>query len=212
LKEVGLNQELLWSDIRTLEGLGEKSVDKLLKEIEKSKNRPVARLIFGLGIRHAGEEMSNLLASHYNSIDPDDANSLANISQEELSSIRTIGPKIADSISAFFREAKNRDLLARLKKAGVRLAEKRTKAEAMPLAGQEFVITGRLESASRADAEARIKALGGTAKSDVTRQTSYLVVGADPGSKLARAREMGTKSLTEAEFLKLLDAAGKATH
>jgi DNA ligase (NAD+) len=182
-----------------LERVGEKSVTNMLNAIEKSKDTPLPRLIFALGIRHVGEEMAEVIAKHFGSMDK-----LANASREELMSIPTIGPKIADSIVAFFRQKENRKIIERLKKAGVRLEEKVAKPEELPLAGLEFVITGRLEAFSRPEAEARIKALGGSTGSSVTSKTTYLVVGADPGSKLARAQELGTKILNEEEFIKLL--------
>jgi len=181
-----------------LPGMGEKSVDNIIDAIEKSKDVPLARLIFALGIRHVGAEMAEILAKEFHSIDK-----LANASQEELLSIPTIGPKIADSIATFFRQEENRRIIERLQKAGVRL-EEAIKPEELPLAGQEFVITGRLEAFTREEAEARIKALGGATKDNVTRNTTYLLVGAEPGSKLARARALGTKQLTEEEFLQLL--------
>ncbi len=183
-----------------LERMAEKSVDNLLEAVEKSKTRPLARIIFALGIRHIGEEMAEILAREFHSIDK-----LANASRESLMSIPTVGPKIADSITAFFRQEENRDIIERLSKAGVQLEEKAAKAEELPLAGQEFVITGRLESFSRQEAEARIKALGGSTGSSVTKKTTYLVAGAEPGSKLTRAQELGTKQLTEDELLRLLE-------
>jgi len=130
---------------------------------------------------------------------------LANASREELMSIPTVGPKIADSIIAFFRQEENRHIIERLKKAGVRLEEEIAKGEELPLTGKEFVITGRLEALSRDEAEARIKALGGTAKSDVTKKTTYLVVGVDPGSKLAKAQALGIEQIKEEELLQLLE-------
>jgi len=180
--------------------MAEKSVDNMLDAIEKSKDRPLARVIFALGIRHVGEEMAQLLAEHLSSIDK-----LANASSEEVMSIPTVGPKIAESIIAFFRQEGNRRIIKRLRRAGVRLEEEVVKPKELPLAGQEFVITGRLEAFSRQEAEARIKALGGTTKDNVTRKTTYLVVGQDPGSKLARAQALGTKQLTEEELLRLLE-------
>jgi len=183
-----------------LERMAEKSVTNILNAIEKSKETPLARVIFALGIRHIGEEMAELLAKHFGSM-----TRLQNASREELLSVPTVGPKIADSIIVFFGQEENRRIIERLRKAGVRLEEKAARPpEELPLAGQEFVITGRLETFSRQEAEARIKALGGTAKSDVTKKTTYLVVGADPGSKLAHAQALGTKQLTEEEFLQLL--------
>jgi len=143
--------------------------------------------------------MAELLAKEFRSID-----NLAKASRDDLTQIATVGPKIADSIIAFFRQEENRRIIERLKTAGVRLEEEIAKGEELPLAGQEFVITGRLEAFSRDEAEARIKALGGTAKSDVTRKTSYLVVGVDPGSKLAKAQALGIEQIKEEELLQLL--------
>jgi DNA ligase (NAD+) len=186
-----------------LERMGEKSVTNMLNAIEKSKDTPLARVIFALGIRHVGEEMAEILARHFGSMDK-----LANASREELMSVPTVGPKIADSIATFFRQAENKKIIERLEKAGVKLKEKVIKAEELPLTGLEFVITGRLEAFSREEAEARIKALGGTTKDNVTRKTTYLVVGAEPGgTKFAKARELGTKQITEVELLRLLKKA-----
>ena len=182
-----------------LERMGEKSAAKILEQIEQSKQRPLARLIFGLGIRHIGEQMGQVLADHFQSIE-----ALAKASRDDLVKAPGVGPKIADSVVAFFGEPRNREIVEKLHKAGVKLAEKPAKAETLPLSGREFVITGTLEKYSRAEAEERIKALGGTTKDNVTRKTSYLVVGAEPGSKLARAQALGAKQLTEAEFLELI--------
>jgi DNA ligase (NAD+) len=187
------------AELVQIEKVGEKSVENLLEAIEKSKKRPLSRLIFALGIRHVGDETAEILASHFGSIDR-----LANASREELMSVATIGPKIADSVVAFFSEERNRQILDRLRAAGVRMAEEKVKPGELPLAGMEFVITGRLDALTRQQAEARIKALGGSAKSDVTRSTTYLVVGAESGSKLARAQNLGTRQITEEELLRLL--------
>jgi DNA ligase (NAD+) len=184
-----------------LERMAEKSVSNILNAIENSKQRPLSRVIFALGILHIGEEMAEILASHFGSID-----ALAKASRDELMDIEAVGPKIADSVLAFFRQEENQKIIQRLKDAGVKLEEKKAKPEELPLAGLEFVITGRLEAFTREEAEAKIKALGGTAKDNVTRKTTYLVVGADPGgTKFARAQELGTKQLTEKELLRLLE-------
>ena len=183
-----------------LERMADKSVTNILNAIEKSKETPLPKVIFALGIRHVGEEMAELLAEHCGSVDK-----LANASREELVSIPTVGPKIADSIVAFFSREENRRIIKRLRQAGVRLEEAIVEPEKLPLSGQEFVITGKLETFSRPEAEARIKALGGTAKSDVTQKTNYLVAGADPGSKLAKAQALGTKQINEEELLRLLE-------
>ena len=182
-----------------LENTGEKSVENLLNAIENSKNRPLARLIFALGIRHIGGETAEILARHFGSID-----TLSKASKGELMAIEAIGPKIADSILAFFRQEENQQIIRGLKEAGVKMAEV-AKTEALPLDGQEFVITGRLESFSRQEAEEKIKALGGTAKDNVTKKTAYLVVGADPGgTKLTKAQELGTPQIDEKKLLDIL--------
>jgi len=194
------NKQLL-----TLERMADKSASNVLNSIEESKDRSLARVIFALGITHVGEQYAELLAERFHSIDQ-----LAKASQEELSAIPSIGPRIAESIVAFFRQKGNRRIIEKLKKAKVKLERekgKEAKPEELPLAGLEFVLTGKLESFSRSEAEAKIKALGGKVDSDVTKKTSYIVVGVDPGSKLAKAEKLGTKTLSEAEFLKLLDKA-----
>jgi len=190
-----------------IERMAEQSVNNMLAAIEESKERPLARVIFALGIRHVGEETAEVLAQRFSSIDYDNADSLANAPREKLTDIDTIGPKIADSVVAFFRQEENRKIIKRLKKAEVIPQEERAAGlENLPLAGLEFVITGRLEAFSRQEAEARIKALGGTAKDSVTKKTSYLVVGADPGgNKLAKANELGTPQIDEKELLRLLE-------
>jgi DNA ligase (NAD+) len=179
--------------------LGDKSASNILNSIEKSKERPLARLIFALGIRHVGSETADILANRFHSLEK-----LAEASKEELMEIEAIGPKIADSIVAFFHAQENQKIIRRLKEAGVRLEEEARKEE-LPLAGKEFVVTGKLSAFSRQEAEARIKDLGGTAKDNVTKKTDYLVVGADPGgNKLTRAQELGTSQINEEEFLRLL--------
>jgi DNA ligase (NAD+) len=190
----------------SLERMADKSASNVLNSIAASKDRRLARVIFALGITHVGGQYAELLADRFQSIDQ-----LAKASQEELSTIPSIGPKIAESIVAFFRQKGNRQIIEKLRKAGVRLEREKVKAakpEKLPLAGLEFVLTGKLESFSRPEAEAKIKALGGKAGSDVTRKTSYVVVGADPGAKQDRAKKLGTKTINEGEFLELLDKAG----
>jgi len=189
-----------------LERMADKSASNVLNSIERSKDRPLARVIFALGILHVGEQYAELLAEQFQSIDQ-----LSEASQEELSALPSIGPKIAESIVAFFRQEGNKQIIEKLKNAKVKLKGKKVKKakpKKLPLAGQEFVLTGKLETFSRSEAEDKIKALGGKAGSDVTKKTSYVVVGADPGSKLAKAQKFGTKTLSEAEFLDFLDKVG----
>ena len=187
-----------------LEKMAAKSVTNMLNAIEQSKDRPLARVIFALGIRHIGEETAEILAKEF-----PDIKKLETALKERLMTIDAIGPKIADSITAFFRQAENRDIIKRLKEAGARLKEKTVKAEALPLSGMEFVLTGTLDAFPRPEAEAKIKALGGTTGSRVTRKTTCLVAGVDPGAKLAKARSLGTKILNETEFLQFLRNKGE---
>jgi DNA ligase (NAD+) len=188
-----------------LERMGEKSVSRVLNSIEVSKQRPLAQLIFALGIPNVGGETASVLVQHFNSID-----TLSKAGREGLMSIPSIGPKVSDGILAFFRQPQNIAIIDKLRKAGVRMESAEIPRNDLPLSGQEFVITGKMESAGRQELEARIRSLGGKASSDVTRKTNYLVVGTDPGSKLARAQSLGTSILSENEFLAILKNAEAA--
>ncbi len=185
-----------------LEKLADKSVDNLLAAIEISKQRPLGRVIFGLGIRHVGSENARVLATQFTDLD-----NLGAAPRERLLAIDGIGPKIADSIIAFFAQDENRQIIRKLKLAGVwPTSEVKPATTGLPLAGTEFVITGKLVNFSRQGAEERVRALGGSAKGSVTGKTTHLVVGEDPGgSKIARARELATRQITEEEFRALLE-------
>jgi DNA ligase (NAD+) len=186
-------------ELLNIERMGEKSIDNMLEAIENSKKRPLPNLIFALGIRHVGEEIAGILANEFGSID-----SLAAASKDEIDAIPAIGVKISDSIIAYLGNPKNKEIIRKLKAAGVTMSLENRETRNKTLFGVEFVITGKLESMSRPQAEEKIKQLGGAAKSDVTKKTNFLVVGADPGSKLDRAREMGIKIISESELLELL--------
>ncbi|MFU8795819.1 MAG: NAD-dependent DNA ligase LigA [Dehalococcoidia bacterium] len=189
----------------SLERMADKSVSNIIDSIEKSKDRPFARVLFALGILHIGEQYAELLADNYSSIDD-----LAAANEQDLLALPSVGLRIAESIVTFFRQDGNKQIVEKLRRAGVRLQNERDSCAQygdLPLAGTEFVLTGRLESLPRPEAEAKIRTLGGKAGSDVTRKTTYLVVGAEPGSKLARAARMGTKILTESEFLELIESS-----
>ncbi|MCX5993187.1 MAG: NAD-dependent DNA ligase LigA [Chloroflexi bacterium] len=194
----GLNRDALLG----LERMGEKSAANVLESIEKSKDRPLARLIFALGIPNIGGETAAILVEHYNSID-----ALSRAGREELMGIPSIGPKVSDGILAFFRQPQNTAVLEKLRKAGVKMESAGAVRSDLPFSGMEFVITGKLVTSGRQELEAKIRALGGKPGSDVTRKTNCLVVGADPGAKLARAQTLGIKILNENEFLKKLKEA-----
>jgi DNA ligase (NAD+) len=186
-----------------LERMADKSAQNVLDAIAGSKDRPLARLVFALGIRHVGSEMAEILAGHFGSLD-----ALAKASAEELGAIPTVGPKIAESVHAWFQDDSNRRLVEKLRQAGVRL-EAEAAAREGPLSGLSFVVTGTLSRWSRNEAEGLIKSLGGAVGSSVTRKTDYLVVGEGrPGSKLQKAQEYGTKLLGEDDFVELLRQHG----
>jgi len=182
-----------------LERLADKSAQNVLDAIERSKQQPLSRVIFALGIRHVGSEMAGRLSEQFGSID-----AVARATVEELEAVPTVGPKIAESVRAYLDDADNRRIIEKLRQAGVRLAEERAAREEGPLHGLTFVITGTLQSMTREQAEQRVRRLGGSAGSSVTRKTGYVVVGENPGSKAQKAQEYGTKALTEEEFLAML--------
>ncbi len=185
-----------------LERMGPKSAQNLLDEIENSKTNDVARLLFALGIRHVGEKLARTLAVRFRDIDE-----LARAGVEELTAIEDVGPIVAESVAFFFRQPENLELLRHLKTAGLNFAGKKDGREGdRTLAGKTFVLTGKLERFSREEAQARIERAGGTVTDSVSKKTSYLVVGADPGSKLDRARKLKVPILNEDEFLKIIES------
>ena len=183
------------ADLLQVERLGEKSVDNLLASIEASKSRPLAQVLTALGIRHVGGEVASTLATHFGSID-----ALMDASEEQIDEIPGIGPKIANSIVEFFSLGENREVVEKLRAAGVNLRSETGAARTGPLSGLTFVVTGRLERFTRDAAEALIKRNGGAASGSVTKKTDYLVVGAEAGSKLAKAQQLGIKLLDEEAF------------
>ena len=209
LCEVGLVRDLAdiyhlkerRDDLLALEGYGEKKVDNLLQSIEASKDRPLARLIFALGIRHVGSTIAEGLARRFGSLD-----ALMAASAADIQSIPGFGPQIAESVVEFAASAHNREVIRRLKEAGVRTAEAVVAAPRDGrLAGKAFVLTGRLPGLTRDDARGLIEAQGGRVTDSVTRKTDYVVVGEDAGSKLDKARHLGVATLDEAGLRRLLE-------
>jgi len=204
VKDPGDIYSLTKEQLVPLKHMGETSAENVLNAIEASKDRPLGRLIFALGIRHVGSEMATLLANQFGSID-----ALAQASVEELTAIPTVGPRIAESVHQYFRDAHNVRVIDKLRRAGVRMAEEVAPAPAAgPLAGLMFVLTGTLASIPRSKAEELIRQLGGAATDSVTKKTDYLVVGESPGTKLQKAERYGTKLLSEQELLELLRQHG----
>jgi DNA ligase (NAD+) len=195
---------LPWEEIGELEGYGEKRVENLRRGVEESKQRPVARLLTGLGIRFVGGVVAELLAARYANLEE-----LMAATVEELNEIEGIGPKIAESVVEYFALEPNRALVRKLAAAGVRIADldrpARPAKESLPLAGKTFVVTGTLPSLSRDEAKAYIEARGGKVAGSVSAKTSYVVVGESPGSKLDKAKELGVPVLSEDELRALGD-------
>jgi DNA ligase (NAD+) len=182
-------------DLLPLEGYGEKSVANLLASIEASKKQPLWRLITGLGIKHVGSTVAQLLTKHYASLDE-----LMAASQAELEAIEGLGPHTAGSIVRYFSQERNRKLVEKLRKAGVRMTRLPEEAEIEegPLSGLTFVITGTLPTMSRDEATKFIEEHGGKVTSSVSRNTDYLLVGENPGgTKYSRAQELGIPMIDE---------------
>jgi DNA ligase (NAD+) len=194
----GLDQHTL----ENLDRMGKKSAAKVLSELEKSKSNDVWRLLYGLGIRHVGERGAQVLADHFGSVD-----AIQQASLDELKQVREIGPVLAASVRSWFDEPANQQLIDGFRRAGLKLVGERKVAPAgpQPLSGKTYVITGELSSMSREDAEARLKALGAKVTGSVSKRTTALIVGGDPGaSKSEKARELGITTLDEAAFLALI--------
>ncbi|MDQ6676025.1 MAG: NAD-dependent DNA ligase LigA [Acidobacteriota bacterium] len=182
----------------SLERMGPKSVAHLKHNIELSRKNPLPRLIQALGMRFVGERTSVLLAEHFGNLDK-----IAEATEEELQDAGEVGPRIAESIGQFFRETHNRELVERLRKANLVFDYKQS-GKAGKLEGKTFVITGVLETLTRDDAKARIEQAGGKVSAAISKKTSYLVAGDDPGSKLAKAAMLGVPVIGEGELILLL--------
>ncbi|MCC6715257.1 MAG: NAD-dependent DNA ligase LigA [Gammaproteobacteria bacterium] len=188
------------AELAGLDRMGEKSARNLFDALERSKQTTLARFIYSLGIRHVGEATARDLALHFGKLD-----AVMAAAEEQLAEVPDVGPVVAASIYRFFAQAHNREVVAKLRKRGVHWTEgeaERTARES--LAGKTFVLTGTLSSMTREEATERLQALGAKVAGSVSKKTSYVVVGADPGSKAARAAELGIPALDEAALANML--------
>jgi len=201
VKNVADIYKLTKDDLLKLERMGEKSAQNVLDEIEASKRLPLERVIYGLGIRFVGERTAQFLAEHFGSMDD-----LMNASQEELQQVNEVGPRIAQSISEFFEEPKNRELVKQLREAKLTFSAKK-KERGTRLAGQTFVLTGTLARYTRDEAKKLIEDAGGRVSGSVSKKTNYVVAGADAGSKLEKARELGVSVIAEKDLENLLGSS-----
>ena len=201
MKRYGDLYRLTFDQLADLERMGKKSADNLLKQIEASKMRGLARLLNALSIRHVGNRVAAVLAEHFGSIEAMQAASI-----DELSEVMEIGPVIAKSVYEFLHSDFGHETINDLKHLGVDMtAPKKAKAATEgPLAGKTLVVTGTLEKYKRDEIEELIEKHGGRAASSVSKKTDYLVAGEEAGSKLAKAQQLGVPVISEAEFEKLI--------
>jgi DNA ligase (NAD+) len=198
VKNVADIYKLTETDLLSLERMGEKSAQNVLREIEASKKLSLERVIYGLGIRFVGERTAQFLAEHLGSMD-----ALMNASEEELQQVNEVGPRIAQSVAEFFQEPRNRELVERLRKAKLTFAGAR-KERGTKLAGKTFVLTGTL-TRPRDLVKQTIEDAGGRVSGSVSKKTEYVVAGAEAGSKLEKAKELGVSVISENDLDKLLE-------
>jgi DNA ligase (NAD+) len=176
-----------------------RNAEKLLAAIATSKDQPFARVLYALGIPHVGFVTAQALVEHFGSMDDLEA-----AGEEQIAEVPGIGPVVASAVRQYLADERNRQTLATLRASGLRFVEEAPRRAAGPFSGRTFVLTGRLESMTRPQAAAAIEALGGRTSDSVSKATSYVVAGEDPGSKLAKAQKAGVTVLDEPAFLELL--------
>jgi DNA ligase (NAD+) len=190
--------EITKNQLIVLERMAEKSAQNIIDAIEASKEKPLSKFLYALGIRHVGEHISDILAQRFSRIED-----FPTLSEEDLMNVDEVGPEVAASVVRFFRDKKNRESIERLKKAGVKVIEPRMRTRGK-LADKVFVFTGILQSHGREEARSLVERLGAKTASSVSKKVDFVVAGEDPGSKLDKAAELGIKILTEEEFKKMV--------
>jgi DNA ligase (NAD+) len=201
IRDVADLYDLEAAQLEALERFAEKSAQQLVDAIAASKRQPLSTLLFALGVRHVGEGAAELLARRFGTMD-----ALQKATAEAIGEVRGIGPTIAEAVAGFFAEARNRKLVERLRRAGLRMDEPERAAAGGPLAGGTFVLTGTLPSLSRTEATKRIEAAGGAVTGGVSKKTTAVIAGEEPGSKLEKAKQLGVEVWDEARLLKRLGA------
>jgi DNA ligase (NAD+) len=200
VKSVADIYDLTLEQLMGLERMGQKSAEKVLRNIDASRKQPLPRVLNGLGIPFVGERTAQILAETFGSLD-----AIAAADEETLQQAEEVGPKVSQSIRQFFHERRNRDLVDRLRQAGLTFAHAiKEKKAAGRLAGKVFVLTGTLPNLTREDAKERIEAAGGKVTGSVSKKTDYVVAGEDPGSKLDKANSLGVAVIGEPELIALL--------
>jgi DNA ligase (NAD+) len=200
VRDPGDLYSLTAEQLAALERMGEKSAANVLNSLQSSKERGLARVLFALGIRHVGDETARLIAEHFGSID-----AVIGASEEEIVAIPGIGPTVAQSVRAYFDAERNRQVVEKLRAAGVKLTAERRAAREGPLAGRTYVLTGTFAGFTRNEAESRLKQLGATVSGSVSKKTTAVIAGESPGSKLAKAESLGVAVLDENALRELLD-------
>jgi DNA ligase (NAD+) len=197
--------DLTVMQLLTVDRMGKKSAQNLVEAIAQSKSKPWSRVLYGLGIRHVGSVNAQTLAENFSTVE-----ALAGAEVEAIATVFGIGTEIAQSVYQWFRVPSNQALIDRLRTAGVQLVgdAKATTLANLALAGKTFVVTGTLPTLKRDEVKAMIQNAGGKVAGSVSAKTSYVVVGEDAGSKLAKAEELGIAQLNEAEFLELIASFG----
>ena len=188
-------------DVLKLPLFKDKKAENLIRAIRESKQQPLHRLLFGLGVRHVGEKAAYTLAERFGSLDK-----IMLSGVEQLCSIYEIGEVMAQSIVDFFAQSKVKNLIAKLKRIGINMRQPKSSAVRRPLQGKTIVFTGELKSFSRQEAEHRARTLGANATSSVSKQTDFVVCGENPGSKFQKAKSLGVTIIDEKEFRKIMES------
>ena len=199
IKRVSDLYRLTKEDLLRLERFAGKSARNIIGSLEKSKQTTFPRLIYGLGIRHTGEHLSRVLARHFTDLDR-----LKKAKFEELLQIKEVGPEVAESLAAFFKQKENLKVIGELERLGLRYRRQKGPGTSGKLSGKTFIFTGELEDFTRQAAQARVEKLGGESGAGISQKTDFVVVGKNPGSKYEKAKKSGLKIISEKKFKKLI--------